>query len=263
MGKNKEQFCKFHRAPGHNTEDCLVLKNIVQDAVDKEIIKEVSEQPDILKNPFPKHGKGIISMVRLSTNHPMMVTNKRDTASLDFFGLLLKHDKGSINAQTGSVKQDRLIEIDQKLQVWDPEPLGFIFNELDPLPEVKKGGFSSNRGNEWALELCENSSIIFSDKDLPTEGASHNDALHIVVETRGTRVSHNEKGLDLLIRHGYRPFTGLGKYENGILEPITLTGQRGTQALGCQSYEKVDVEEEIKSVPFVKSNTIGGCSPSI
>ncbi|KAF3773789.1 hypothetical protein EJ110_NYTH54620 [Nymphaea thermarum] len=75
--------------------------------------------------------------------------------------------------------------------------------------------------------------------------------------------AQNEKGLDLLIRHGYCPFTGLGKYENGILEPITLTGQRGTQALGCQSYEKVDVEEEIKPVPFVKSNTIGGCSPSI
>ncbi|KAF3776837.1 hypothetical protein EJ110_NYTH30217 [Nymphaea thermarum] len=117
MGKNKEQFCKFHRAPGHDTEDCLVLKNIVQDAVDKKIIKEVSEQPDILKNPFPKHGKGIISMVRFSTNHPMIMTNKRDTTSLDFFGLLFKHDKKSINAQTGPVEQDSLIEIDQKLQV--------------------------------------------------------------------------------------------------------------------------------------------------
>uniref|UniRef100_A0A5K1GCD8 Retrotransposon gag domain-containing protein n=9 Tax=Nymphaea colorata TaxID=210225 RepID=A0A5K1GCD8_9MAGN len=442
MGKNKEQFCKFHRAPGHDTEDCLVLKNIVQDAVDKEIIKEVSEQPDILKNPFPKHGKGIVSMVRFSTGRQIMVTNKRDTASLDFFGLLFKHDKGSINAQTGLVKQDHLTEIDQKSQVCDPEPLESIFNELDPLPEVKKGGFSPNRGNEWAFELCENSPIIFSDKDLPTGGASHNDALHIVIETRGTRVSHvlidggaslnicpqqtarelgirqadytpskifihgydgtgqpclgcicldlnisetyhrvlfhvvdiepsfnlllgrpwihatnavpstlhqcvkwtyngnsitiyaedresrlvhpmipvptytievpsirvckeeeisqslsrlaiqkpkkqvwvkrgtkletsykshplfkkfcqNEKGLDLLIRHDYQPFTGLGKHENGILEPVTLTGQRGTQALGCQSYEKVDVEEEFKPVPFVKSNTIGGCSPSI
>ncbi|KAF3771805.1 Serine/threonine-phosphatase 7 long form-like protein [Nymphaea thermarum] len=88
------------------------------------------------------------------------------------------------------VKQDSLIEIDQKLQVWDLEPLGSIFTEVDPLPEVKKGGFSPNRENEWALELCENSLIIFSDKDLPTRGASHNDALHIVVETRGTRVSH-------------------------------------------------------------------------
>ncbi|KAF3775157.1 hypothetical protein EJ110_NYTH51089 [Nymphaea thermarum] len=190
MGKNKEQFCKFHRAPRHDTEDCLILKNIVQDAVDKEIIKVVSEQPDILKNPFPKHGKGTVSMVRFSTSHPIMVTNKRDTTSLDFFGLLLKHDKGSINAQTELVKQDSLTEIDQKSQVWDPEPLGSIFKELAPLPEIKKGGFNPNRGNEWAFELCENGPITFSDKDLPIGGASHNDVLHIVVETKGTRVSH-------------------------------------------------------------------------
>ncbi|KAF3771632.1 hypothetical protein EJ110_NYTH59959 [Nymphaea thermarum] len=29
MGVNKEKLCKFHRAPGHDTEDCFVLKNII------------------------------------------------------------------------------------------------------------------------------------------------------------------------------------------------------------------------------------------
>ena len=65
------------------------------------------------------------------------------------------------------------------------------------------------------------------------------------------------------MRHGYQPFTGLGKHENGILEPIILTGQRCTQALGCQNYEKICADEEFKPVPFVKSGTMGGCSPQI
>ncbi|KAF3773261.1 hypothetical protein EJ110_NYTH55745 [Nymphaea thermarum] len=180
MGNNKEQFCKFHRAPGHDTKDCLELKNIVQDAVDKEIIKEVSEQPDILKNPFPKHGKGIISMVRFSTKHPMVVTNKRDTASLDFVELLLKHDKGSINEQTGPVEQDSLTEIDQKLQVWDIEPLGSIFKELDPLPEVKKGGFSPSRGMNGLL----NYEVVEPTSSLATNGRTNFGAFYQVAAAK-------------------------------------------------------------------------------
>ena len=38
MGRFKEQFCKFHRAIGHGTENCFVLKNIIQDHVDKNVL---------------------------------------------------------------------------------------------------------------------------------------------------------------------------------------------------------------------------------
>ena len=40
MGRFKEQFCKFHRAVGHDTENCFVLKNIVQDCIDKKLLVE-------------------------------------------------------------------------------------------------------------------------------------------------------------------------------------------------------------------------------
>jgi hypothetical protein len=442
MGKNKNHFCKFHRAPGHDTEDCLVLKNIVQDAVDKEIIKEVGEQPDVLKNPFPKHGKETVTMVSSLTKHQVMVTNKKEKASLDFFGLLSKHDKDIANARCRSCKQNGQAETNQNSQVWDPEPLETIFKRWDCSPQIKQEKFSPSRGDKWAFGLYANSPTIFSDADLPNGGASHNDALYIVVEARGTRISHvlidggaslnicpqqiartmdirqadltpssifihgydgtgqpclgciclelnisetyhqvlfhvvdiepsfnlllgrpwihatnavpstlhqcvkwthnmetvtiyaedrqnrlvhpmipvptytieipsiqvckeeevsqsfsklaiqkpkkqiwvkkgtkletnyknhplfkkfcqNEKGWNLLMRQGYQPFTGLGKHENGILEPIILTGQRGTQALGCQNHEKICVDEEFKPVPFVKSGTMGGCSPQI
>ena len=38
MGRFKEKFCKFHRAVGHDTENCFVLKNIIQDCIDKNIL---------------------------------------------------------------------------------------------------------------------------------------------------------------------------------------------------------------------------------
>ena len=35
-----------------------------------------------------------------------------------------------------------------------------------------------------------------------------------------SRFSKSRKGFDLLMKHGYQPFRGLGKDEDGILEPI-------------------------------------------
>ncbi|CAN6459298.1 unnamed protein product [Victoria cruziana] len=58
MEKNKDHFCKFHKAPGHQTEECFVLKNIVQDAVDKELVNQETSSSGILKNPFPVYGEG-------------------------------------------------------------------------------------------------------------------------------------------------------------------------------------------------------------
>ena len=40
MGRFKDQFCKFHRTMGHDTEHCFVFKNIVQDGIDKNLLVE-------------------------------------------------------------------------------------------------------------------------------------------------------------------------------------------------------------------------------
>ena len=59
LGKWKDKFCKFHRAVGHDTEHCFVLKNIIQDCIDKNLLieDEEEEQPAILTKPFPDHSK--------------------------------------------------------------------------------------------------------------------------------------------------------------------------------------------------------------
>ena len=63
MGKWTEKFCKFHQTVGHDTEHCFVLKNIIQDCIDKNLLieDEDEEQPEILSKPFPKHSASVIS----------------------------------------------------------------------------------------------------------------------------------------------------------------------------------------------------------
>ena len=63
MGKWTDKFCKFHRTVGHDTEHCFVLKNIIQDCIDKNLLieDEDEEQPEILSKPFPKHSASVIT----------------------------------------------------------------------------------------------------------------------------------------------------------------------------------------------------------
>ena len=63
MGKWTDKFCKFHRTVGHDTEHCFVLKNIIQDCIDKNLLieDEDEQQPEILSKPFPKHSASVIT----------------------------------------------------------------------------------------------------------------------------------------------------------------------------------------------------------
>ena len=47
MGRFTNQFCKFHRAVGHDTDHCFVFKNIVQDCVDKSLFVEDEEEDEL------------------------------------------------------------------------------------------------------------------------------------------------------------------------------------------------------------------------
>ncbi|KAF3773105.1 hypothetical protein EJ110_NYTH56146 [Nymphaea thermarum] len=70
MGVNKEKLCKFHRAPGHDTEDCFVLKNIIQDLINKDLKICDDSTPEILRNPFPDHRKAAVAMITTGTPLP-------------------------------------------------------------------------------------------------------------------------------------------------------------------------------------------------
>ena len=72
-GNGRIAFCKFHRARGHDTERCFVLKNIVQDYIDKELLvpEEGEEQTAVPPEPFPDHSENW-RMPRVFRFHPFL-----------------------------------------------------------------------------------------------------------------------------------------------------------------------------------------------
>ncbi|KAF3791494.1 hypothetical protein EJ110_NYTH14358 [Nymphaea thermarum] len=58
----------------------------------------------------------------------------------------------------------------------------------------------------------------------------------------------NPKGFQLLLKGGYHPFTGLGKNEDGILEPINMPFQMSTRGLGC--HDEKDLDQCIHAFTF-------------
>ena len=59
---NPNARCAFHSdGRGHDTNDCWVLKNKVQDLIDaKETEFEAPERPNVVTAPMPKHGVNAI-----------------------------------------------------------------------------------------------------------------------------------------------------------------------------------------------------------
>ncbi|XP_077232387.1 uncharacterized protein LOC143869499 [Tasmannia lanceolata] len=48
-----DQYCEYHRGPGHMTENCLALKHAIQNMIDKDEL--AIERPNITQNPLPNH----------------------------------------------------------------------------------------------------------------------------------------------------------------------------------------------------------------
>lgn len=83
MGKNKDQFYKFHRMSGYKTKDCFVHKNIIQDAVDKELFCNEASLSRVLKDLFPKHIEGQASFFNI-----IKMVAPIDDQLLDLFELI-------------------------------------------------------------------------------------------------------------------------------------------------------------------------------
>ncbi|KAF3773375.1 hypothetical protein EJ110_NYTH55459 [Nymphaea thermarum] len=301
MGVNKEKLCKFHRAPGHDTEDCFVLKNIIQDLINKDLRICDDSTPEILRNPFPDHGKAAIATITIGAplpyhpqehirpcigngSHKVMMADL-GKKPLDFIAMM--------NNKTGSLPE-KFPMIPKTFILQSDESTDGVQCYLDiPLLEerVVEG--------DW-IQPSENQSITFSKKDLSKWRYFHEDALYIVVQINEMTVPHvlidggsglnicpdlsakalgirtakdkpleewmrnmeidepsgsaytvssnhasyqehplyvyftkNPKGFQLLLKGGYHPFTGLGKNEDGILEPINMPFQMSTRGLGC------------------------------
>ncbi|XP_077221939.1 uncharacterized protein LOC143855751 [Tasmannia lanceolata] len=49
----RDQYCEYHRGPGHMTESCLALKHAIQNMIDKDEL--AVERSNIIQNPLPNH----------------------------------------------------------------------------------------------------------------------------------------------------------------------------------------------------------------
>ncbi|KAF3786371.1 hypothetical protein EJ110_NYTH25619 [Nymphaea thermarum] len=195
MGGNKEKLCKFHPAPGHDTEDCFVLKNIIQDFINKDLKICDDSTPEILRNPFPDHGKAVVAMITTGTPLPY-------------------HLQDHIRPYIGSSSQ-KVMVVDQ-----GKEPLDFIAmmnGRTESLPKkllmiprtfILQGDESSDVSSDenpcyldilsleermverHSVQTSKNQSITLSEKDLPKWGYFHEDALYIVVQVNGMTVPH-------------------------------------------------------------------------
>ncbi|CAN6455436.1 unnamed protein product [Victoria cruziana] len=190
MGKNNDHFCKFHRTPGHHTENCFVLKNIIQDAVDKELLNQKASSSGVLKNPFPAHGEGQASVSLIEVVAPI------DAKPLDFFSLFsgqnTPEQNGSSNSSSSQDDLENIIpraffepleEILPPLMDSPPRPT-FKVNTSLPF-RIKQERFEPE--DIWNVGWYACQPIIFTDEDLPA-GGMHTNALHLRVSIKGVNI---------------------------------------------------------------------------
>ena len=51
--KGKE-FCKCHSSWRHSTNNCIVFRNVIQESIDKGLLKFIEKQMGVDTNPFPE-----------------------------------------------------------------------------------------------------------------------------------------------------------------------------------------------------------------
>ncbi|CAN6454046.1 unnamed protein product [Victoria cruziana] len=183
MGKNKDQFYKFHRAPGHQTEDCFVLKNIIQDAVDKELLSQKASSSGVMKNPFPAHGEGEAASIMV-----LEVVAPINAKPLDFFGLFSGIDDPEQSSDSSSNSSDSSNLGDTIPRIFF-EPLEEVLPPVMDLPpwptfkvntslpfRIKQERFEKE--DIWIVGWYACQPIIFTNDDLPV-GGMHTNALHL------------------------------------------------------------------------------------
>ncbi|KAF3772064.1 hypothetical protein EJ110_NYTH58847 [Nymphaea thermarum] len=323
MGVNKEKLCKFHRAPGHDTEDCFVLKNIIQDFINKDLQICDEGTPEILRNPFLDHGKAAIATITIGAplpyhpqehirpcigngSHKVMMADLERVVEGDW---IQPSENQSITfskkdlSKWGYFHEDALYIVVQINEMTVPHVLIDGGSDLNICPDLtaKALGFREDeyrydnikiyghdgqsmnnkvRGVPSTLHQClkwnSGQSIITirvedpverlvqpmlprpiesvdvpsirTAKDKPLEEWMQNMEIdepsgcaYTVSSNRASYQEHplyvyftkNPKGFQLLLKGGYHPFTGLGKNEDGILEPINMPFQMSTRGLGC------------------------------
>ncbi|CAN6462345.1 unnamed protein product [Victoria cruziana] len=182
IGRNNDQFYKYHRAPGHETKDFFVLKNIIQDAVDKELVGKEASSSRILKDPFPSHREGQAALVSI-----LKIAAPINAKPLDFFGLFPDQmdSTSSIEESIPLIFFEPLEEI-LPSRLDSPSCPTFKVNTLLPL-RIKQEIFEKKDIWNVGWYVCQ--PIIFTYDNLPV-GVMHTSTLHLEVSVLGFSVSN-------------------------------------------------------------------------
>ena len=296
MGKFKDQFCKFHRTVGHNTENCFVLKNIVQDLIDKNLLIEGAEDEniDILKEPFPRHSTVVIteqsfqpqehirpcSEKDMQAQHRVLVLQQAQSKAqkmdlISAFGKMKVSDKPAgvspeVARRMPWLPKHFVKSAPKKSETSAPKPITALSNVSildltqastkhqqvlnDLLQKIKvKPSITPEDMAHIVNQAMTNAPVIFSDEDLPKPHVFHNNALYVVVRTRGMTVPHVliDGGSSLNICPEMTA-KALGiKEEEYIPDPITIYGfdNHGQTAKG-KIFLEIFIDYSVHSILF-------------
>ena len=189
IGKWKDQFYKFHRTVGHSTENCFVLKNIVQDLIDKNLLVEGEEEEkmDILKQPFPSHTTAMISEQLFLPHEHIKPCSAQD--------LRVQHQVSVLRQAAPTTKKVDIFSAFDKLKV-SAEPVEVFPTAASKIPGFPKHFLKSNpkkgeTSSQKPLTALSNVSIL----DLAKNSRKHQQVLDDLL--RKIKVKHSTTPEDM------------------------------------------------------------------
>ncbi|KAG5615843.1 hypothetical protein H5410_015667 [Solanum commersonii] len=195
--------CAYHSGvQGHDTEDCYGLKNQIESLIKRGVIKCTPTPPNVNNNPLPNHENREVNMVTLddkygTPNYPNIDEADAMTSSAQPVITVQLREPLTVQTYLPRVVVTTLVakkpEYDTKAVPWDYRANGATFHTLEIMQAI--------RFNEEA-------------------------------EAGNTKLSSTTKMVaSEMLKYGYQPKSGLGPKCNGIVEPIQLKHQRGTNGL--------------------------------
>ncbi|KAG5587965.1 hypothetical protein H5410_048399 [Solanum commersonii] len=198
---------------GHDIRS-LWLKNQIESLIRKGIIKCTPAPPNVNNNPLPNHQNQKVCMVTLD----------------DEYGTPDYPNTYETDAMTSSAHSVITVQLKEPLTVQTYLPRAVVTTLIAKEPDHPIHSVNSIQvTDELDGAICHTLEIMQAIR--VNEGAELGD----------TKLSSAAKMvLSEMLKYGYQPKKGLGPKSNGILEPIQLKHQRGTNKLGYEPASRRD-----------------------